>query len=105
MPLLLLEVPLQQSDFLNELEQGRLRFRGFHHGFQRCLVIGEAPAGITPLDFLSWWMVAFGNTPQPAFTTAGSTCHRLIRSAWRVLNRIIFRAFAGVDALIRMRTE
>jgi hypothetical protein len=35
--------------------------------------IGELQAGITPLDFLSWWMVALGNTPLPAFTAAGST--------------------------------
>jgi hypothetical protein len=62
---------LQKSDFLHESEQGRLRFRGFQHGFQRGLVIGELLAGIAPLDFLSWWMVAFGNTPQPSFAIAG----------------------------------
>ena len=61
------------SDFLHELEQGRLSFRGFHHSFQRGLVIGELLAGITALDFLSAWMVVFGNTPQPAFATAGFT--------------------------------
>jgi hypothetical protein len=96
---------LQQSDFLHELEQGRLRSRSFHHSFPRSLVIGELQAGITPLDFLSWWMVAFGNTPQPAFTTAGSTGHWLIRAAWGVLNRIILGTFAAVDALIGMGTE
>lgn len=63
----------QKSDFLNESEQGGLGFRGFHHSFHSGLVIGEFLTGITPLDFLSWWMVAFRNAPQPAFTTAGST--------------------------------
>jgi hypothetical protein len=72
---------LQKSDFLHESEQGRLRFRGFHHSFQRSTVIGEHQAGITPLDFFSWWVVAFRNTPQPAFTTAGSTGYWLIRAA------------------------
>jgi hypothetical protein len=43
------------------------------HGFPRSLVIGELQTGIAPLDFLSWWVVAFGNTPQPAVTAAGST--------------------------------
>jgi len=32
---------LQLGDFLHELEQGRLRFRGFDHSFQRRTVVGE----------------------------------------------------------------
>jgi hypothetical protein len=95
----------QQSGFLYEFEQGRLRFRGFHHSFQRGLVIGEFLAGITLLDFLSWWMVAFRNTPQPAFTTAGPTGYWLVRTARGVLNRIVLGAFAAVDALVGMGTE
>ena len=72
---------VQFGDLLHELEQGRLKFRGFHHGFQRSTVISEPQAGITSLDFLSEWMVAFCNMPQPAFTTAGSTGYWLVRSA------------------------
>jgi hypothetical protein len=96
---------LQLGNLLHELEQGRLRLRGFHHSFQPGLVIGEFLAGITPLDFFPWCMVAFHNTPQPAFTTAGSTGYWQIRSAGGVLNGVVLGAFAAVDALVGMGTE
>jgi hypothetical protein len=35
------------------------------------MAIGEFQTGIASLDFFSWWMVAFRNTPQPVFTTTG----------------------------------
>lgn len=45
-------------------EQCRLCLRGLDYGFQRCRVIGEFLAGIAPLEFLSWRMVAFGRILQ-----------------------------------------
>ena len=62
---------LQPGDLLHELAEDRLKCGGFHHSFQGGLVIGEFLAGIAPLNFVSGWVVAFRNTPQPALTTTG----------------------------------
>ncbi len=93
---------LQQSDFLHELEQGRLRFRGFHYGFQRGLVIGELLAGITTFDTQAVIRIV---RQQPALVAAGFAWFWLIRAARGVFNRIIFRALAAVEALVSMGTE
>ena len=84
-----------------------MSFRSFHHSFQRSPVIGELLAAITPLDFFSGWVVAFRDTPQPAFAVAGSTWI-LVGSGRRRMgcsHRIIFRALAAVDALVGMGAE
>jgi hypothetical protein len=96
---------LQSCDFLHELEQRRLSYRCLHDCFQRGLVIGEFLAGVTALNFLSRWMVAFRYAEEPGFVAAGFTGGRFTKAAGGVFDGIILGAFAAVDALVGMGTE
>src|SRR5258708_6748004 len=95
----------QKRDFLHELEQGRLRLHDLLHGIERSDVTVELFTHVAPLNFVTRGLFVTGVQEEPAFTTARLAWRRLIRTAWGVLNRILFRAFATVDALVCVRAE
>ena len=72
---------VQFGDLLHELEQRRLSFRSLYYDFQRCLVTSELLAGVAAMDLLSWRVVAFCYTEEPAFFAASFTWRRFITAA------------------------
>ena len=93
---------LQAGDLLYKPEQRQLSCRCLHDCFQRSFIISKLLAGVTALNFLSWWVVAFCYAEDPAFVATGFTGRRSFTAARGVFNCVILGALTAVDALVEM---